>query len=547
MVKMLVNPLERKMNNAVNERKLEFLNNLIYEQTEKWGGQPPEEYYAGICPLVGAYHDRTYRVIGRWKTDNLTEEIMQGLEDLYSAYCFPSKIQGRKTPFGKRANVARYIHFNRKRSNVKKGYLISDFPVKYENEETGIWVTRDFGSRSDAKETPRSKPIRWFYEPGIHSIELREGQIRERSYVELPVQISHILKYGKMIPRDKILYDICRSIALYGVTPHTRKDAGGLNNIIDEVLWRVFAPFKNKEIAQYYGFTPESIILTGVPGVGKTLIASILANIRYDAVFVPVDAWSLVMAQYTESEQKNKEDNTIFDTLEVLKKHIGLNAVLHVDDIEAVLDPEESGKGKGYLAASSELLTRMKGLRESNVPIVGSTNKPWEIDSRFIQFGRFTRIIYVPRPDKSGREEIHRIHSRKRPMETDVDYERLAFQTEGWTGEHIMQFWNEASRLAAMRASDGDFEKLSTLSESEHHNYPIKLQDLAKAYEKTLYGIDLKELNEQDKKIAEFCEKFGKEHKPIGFLSFSRDGHGNGLLRPEDLIIKDDVKSSSDK
>ncbi len=97
----------------------------------------------------------------------------------------------------------------------------------------------------------------------------------------------------------------------------------------------------------------------------------------------------------------------------------------------------------------SQLLTELDGLEElRNVVVIAATNRPDIIDPALLRPGRFDKLIYVPPPDRAARKEIFKIHLRKTPLGEDVDLERLAEITEGYTGADIAGVCKTAKMLA---------------------------------------------------------------------------------------------------
>ncbi|MGC9071581.1 MAG: AAA family ATPase, partial [Acidilobus sp.] len=121
--------------------------------------------------------------------------------------------------------------------------------------------------------------------------------------------------------------------------------------------------------------------------------------------------------------------------------------VVFFDEIDAI------APARGYSFDSgvtdrivNQLLTEMDGIVPlSNVVVLAATNRPDILDPALLRPGRFDRLIYVPPPDKQARKEIFKIHLRKVPLASDVDVDRLADLTEGYTGADIAAVVREAA------------------------------------------------------------------------------------------------------
>ncbi|HKT21903.1 MAG TPA: AAA family ATPase, partial [Nitrososphaerales archaeon] len=110
-----------------------------------------------------------------------------------------------------------------------------------------------------------------------------------------------------------------------------------------------------------------------------------------------------------------------------------------------------SGEGDGQVTERvvSQLLTEMDGLEElKGVVVLGATNRPDIIDEALLRPGRFDLVLSIPPPDKAGRVEILKIHTKKKPLGKDVDIARLAEMTDGMTGAELAAVANAASMAA---------------------------------------------------------------------------------------------------
>ncbi|MGB9830460.1 MAG: AAA family ATPase, partial [Fervidicoccus fontis] len=97
----------------------------------------------------------------------------------------------------------------------------------------------------------------------------------------------------------------------------------------------------------------------------------------------------------------------------------------------------------------NQLLTEIDGIQPlSNVVVIGATNRPDILDPALLRPGRFDRLVYIPPPDKKSRLDILKIHTRKVPLASDVDLEKLADMTEGYTGADLEALVREAVMLA---------------------------------------------------------------------------------------------------
>ena len=513
-----LNPLETTIN--LDNHRNTKLYALFEELRGEYGGLKPAQFDVAtyIFKQENRYRDPwEMRIVGRWTTNSLSPEQVQELEQLYGELNSSHNIEGARRVDDTRSPIVDYKPLRGGGDNRRRGYLISTFPRYVTRTKDGIWVTRDFDSPKTAKEAAKKSPVRWFYGEGKHTVELREDRLTAVEFMELGLQISHILKYGDRIPRDKLLYDVYRRLNLLDVDQKTRDQIAGLDGILDEILWRVFAAAKNPELAERFGYKSESVLLVGVPGTGKTLLGEVLMGIEADTIFVPIDAWGLVIAQ---------TGSGLFDSVKKLREEVGLRTVLYVDDIEsALLDPEQSSVAKEYLASSSKLLNIMRGMTQSSdVAIIGSTNNPWQIDRRFLEFGRFGRMVYVPRPDEKTRKGVIDINLRGKNVSEAVDPDRLTAETEGWTGRHLQQLCSDAGLFAVMRATGKDFGNLRGLTQEDIEGIEINPEDFEDGLRATGENLDLGRITEWDTNIQKYVAELNRSNGKVGFAAYREEG-----------------------
>jgi len=219
-------------------------------------------------------------------------------------------------------------------------------------------------------------------------------------------------------------------------------DIGGLDDVKQELREVVEWPMKYRKLFAHMKVKiPKGILLYGPPGTGKTLLAKAVAT-ESEANFISVKGPEFLSKWVGESEKAVRE---VFR-----KARQAAPAVIFIDEIDAVA-PMRGRDISSHVTERvvSQLLTEMDGLEElHNVTVIAATNRPDILDPALLRPGRFDRLVYVPVPDKEARKEIFRIHLRGKPLAEDVDIEKLADRTDGYTGADIEAVCNEATILA---------------------------------------------------------------------------------------------------
>ncbi|MEK0339149.1 MAG: CDC48 family AAA ATPase [Nitrosopumilus sp.] len=248
-------------------------------------------------------------------------------------------------------------------------------------------------------------------------------------------------------------------------------DVGGLDQLKEELCEAVEWPIKYKEAFDYVNVeTPKGILLYGPPGTGKTLIAKALATMT-ESNFISIKGPELLSKWVGESEKGVRE---IFR-----KARQAAPCIIFLDEIDALV-PRRSSGGSGSRVTEnvvSQILTEMDGLEElHNVLIIGATNRLDIVDEALLRPGRFDRIIEVSNPDAKGREHIFKIHTKKKPLASDVNITKLVELTDSFSGAEIAAVTNRSAVTALKRYVNGKSQNVKEIR--------ITQQDLIDAVDK---------------------------------------------------------------
>src|SRR3989344_1309026 len=218
----------------------------------------------------------------------------------------------------------------------------------------------------------------------------------------------------------------------------TYEDIGGLGEEVKQIRELVEVPLRHPEIFETMGIQPpKGVLLHGPPGTGKTLIAKAVAN-ESEANFMLVNGPELTNKFYGESEKRIRE---LFEEAEKNSP-----TIIFIDEIDALAPKREETYGEVERRMVAQLLACMDGLKSrGKVVVIGATNRPNAIDPALRRPGRFDREIVVGVPDKKGRLNILKIHTRNMPLTKDVDLNKLAEITHGFVGADLEALCKEAA------------------------------------------------------------------------------------------------------
>lgn len=266
----------------------------------------------------------------------------------------------------------------------------------------------------------------------------------------------------------------------------TFKDVAGIEESKAELQEIIEFLKEPKKFTRLGGRIPKGVLLVGPPGTGKTLLARAVAG---EAV---VPFFSISGSDFVEMFV-GVGASRVRDLFLQGKKQAP--CIIFIDEIDAVGRHRGAGMGGGHDEREqtlNQLLVEMDGF-ESNegVILIAATNRPDVLDPALLRPGRFDRRVVVPRPDLRGRLQILKIHTRRVPVDEDVDLEVQARGTPGFVGADLQNLVNEAALLAARRSA----QRVGRI-------------DFENAKDKVLMGAERRSMimSDEDKRITAFHE-----------------------------------------
>ena len=281
----------------------------------------------------------------------------------------------------------------------------------------------------------------------------------------------------------------------------TFEDIAGIDEAEDELVEIVDFLKRPERYRRLGARIPRGVLLYGPPGTGKTLLARAVAG-EADAAFFSLSASEFVEAIVGVGASR------VRDLFKQAKE--AAPAIVFIDELDAV-GRARSGSVGGLSGGHDEreqtlnqILTEMDGFEaDTNVIVLGATNRPEVLDPALLRPGRFDRRIAVQPPDKNGRAEILRIHTRSIAL-GEVDLEQIAAATPGATGADLALIANEAALFAARRGHKA-----------------VEQRDFSDAIEKTILGAERQVvMSDEDRKRTAYHEG---GHALVGMLTPGAD------------------------
>jgi ATP-dependent metalloprotease FtsH len=263
-------------------------------------------------------------------------------------------------------------------------------------------------------------------------------------------------------------------------------DVAGIDEAKDEVLEIIEFLKDPRKFQKLGGRIPKGVLIVGPPGTGKTLLAKAIAG------EAAVPFFSISGSDFVEMFV-GVGASRVRDLFEQGKKHAP--CIIFIDEIDAVGRLRGAGLGGGHDEREqtlNQLLVEMDGFDTTEgVILVAATNRPDVLDPALLRPGRFDRQVVVNRPDLRGRTEILKVHSKKVPIAADVELEKIARGTPGFSGADLENLVNEAALWAAR------------LNKKE-----VAFVDFEMAKDKVLMGAERKSLilSDEEKRTTAYHE-----------------------------------------
>ncbi len=270
-------------------------------------------------------------------------------------------------------------------------------------------------------------------------------------------------------------------------TKTTFADVAGVDEAKEE-LEEVVGFLKDpKRYGRLGGRVPKGVLLVGPPGTGKTLLARAVAG------EASVPFFSISGSEFVEMFV-GVGAARVRDLFEQARQHAP--AIIFIDELDAL------GRARGaypYAGGHDEkeqtlnqLLVELDGFDPKiGVVILAATNRPEILDPALLRAGRFDRQVLVDKPDKVGRVQILNVHLKKVKLAADVDPEKIAALTPGFTGADLANLVNEAALIATRRGADG-----------------VSLDDFSMAVERIVAGLEKRNrlLNPNERRVVAYHE-----------------------------------------
>ncbi|MCI4084351.1 ATP-binding protein [Streptomyces sp. MMS21 TC-5] len=239
-------------------------------------------------------------------------------------------------------------------------------------------------------------------------------------------------------------------------------DFGGYGEIVTRARELIELPLRHHDALRAIGTRPiKGILFSGPSGTGKTLLARIIAN-HAAATFYVISGPEVLSKWYGQSEEIIRR---IFEDAKRRDR-----AIIFFDEIDSLASQRSDESHEASRRVVGQLLALMDGFSpDNNVMVLGTTNRPQDVDSALRRPGRFDWHVDFPIPNREDREKILATSARKLRLQGDMPHRWIAEKTESWTPAELAAIWTEAALLAVSEGRDslrdedyvGGFERVA--------------------------------------------------------------------------------------
>jgi cell division protease FtsH len=381
--------------------------------------------------------------------------------------------------------------------------IFSEFMTKLDKGEVERVIIKASHISAVLKDKTRIRTYSVEYPELVQVLRDRGVQIEAKPPDESPWYITFLVTWGPFVLFLGLWFFLMRQMQMGGnkalsfgksrarlLTEERKKvmfsDVAGVDEAKDEVLEIIEFLKDPRKFQKLGGRIPKGVLIVGPPGTGKTLLAKAIAG------EASVPFFSISGSDFVEMFV-GVGASRVRDLFEQGKKHAP--CIIFIDEIDAVGRLRGAGLGGGHDEREqtlNQLLVEMDGFDTTEgVILVAATNRPDVLDPALLRPGRFDRQVVVNRPDLRGRAEILKVHTKKVPIATNVELDKIARGTPGFSGADLENLVNEAALWAAR------------LNKKE-----VEVVDFEMAKDKVLMGAERKSLilSDEEKRTTAYHE-----------------------------------------
>ncbi len=488
----------------------ELISGVIKEKIVKYKGVEPE-FLGSTSVFSPKAKANVPRFISRFIVDQLTEKQMELLENaVRDTYKGPVRTRTTSDGVPLDPKLERYppINAGDERYSNSNGWYMGLGGLPTDSGHQGLFVYKDLGDVTKDNFTKKSdKP------DNKYVVEIREGSLYQTDLVNMITQVAVILNNEKPPDKGDLIYETYYDLLRRNINTAELNSLHGLDEQKEKIRRRLLLPLTNPDLSKGINQNPESVLMAGVPGTGKTHLVKQLISRDTDTFIIPVTPYRLLEELMAPSEKKE-----LFPRIAQISRDTKKPVILHVDDIEEIA---------GEDSPQSNFLNLMAGVKQQGFYIIASTNKPEVLHPSLLEPQRFGVLIYTGLQDEKARKAILDIHATPKtkrlaqPLfdsekERDLILSEVARLTDGFTPRYLAQITTAAKANLASRVARETGSEVG-LKEEDLQGHKFNAEDWEKALVEIYAQYDKRKIEKRDNEIRKFMDK--AQSNEAGFIA----------------------------
>lgn len=479
----------------------------MLKKIQEYGGLLPEAL--GSTIVHEPNEDKAdLRFVARFEVPKLTENQLRLLEELVEQ-TYDVTVRTRTDSKGNDIPPESYPPTQlgeEMKSKTGGWYMGPNTTLPTKSLHQGLFVFKDYGPINKENFLDDSQTPRKFI------VEVREAEQYQTDLVTFVAQVASILGQERLLDEGQLLYETYYDLMRLGLKKIEAESIYGMDDAIDTIRRELITPLASPDISGGLDEDPQSVLMIGVPGTGKTLLVERLLQEETGLFVLPIDSFEL---QKELSQPKEKQ--YLMPRIAQIGRITGRRVILHVDDIENMVGEHED--------TNSTMLNLMAGVQENGFYVIASTNYPEKINPSLIQPQRFSVLLYCGLQNEQARREILKIHadmeSKKLGMPLfssnevrDIILNEVAAHTNYFTPRYLANIATVAKSHLIDRIAKAK-GRIIGLTEEDMAGYTFDVTDWEKAYDEVSSKYDDADTRKRDEELRKFVKKHS--HQATGF------------------------------
>jgi AAA+ superfamily predicted ATPase len=518
-----LNPLIHSVDLTRSE-SIDAVKYTTIEKIQGCGGLLPDVLESAVVCDLKKPENSELRFIARFEVPNITEEQLVLLEQLVEQ-TYDVAVRTRRDSKGNKIQAESYppTQLGDELKSKTGGWYMGPGAVPTSSLHQGLFVFKDLGEINEDNFLTNEDT------PGKYIVEIREAGLHQTDLVAFITQVSSVLGEDKLLDKVQLLYETYYNLMRLGLKNVEAGSIYGMDDAIDAIRRELIIPLASPDISKSVGEDPQSVLMIGVPGTGKTLVAERLLQEDTGLFILPIDPFEL-----QKELMQPKEKQRLMPRIAEVSRVTGRRVILHVDDIENMVGEDEH--------TNSTLLTLMAGVQESGFYIMASTNYPEKINPSLIQPQRFSVLLHCGLQSEKARYEILKIHADMESKEKgmplfsteevrDIILSEVAAHSNNFTPRYMANIATIAKSYLIDRVSK-DKGRIIGLTEEDLEGYAFDVVDWEKAFAEVSSKYDSESVRKRDEQLRKFVKKHGER------LGFVKNEAAEGRIFSQDVFAR---------